>query len=110
MAATWGLTPSELAAARVDCANTAESISSQIEALGRYVDELGTEWMGVAKETFLMLMNEYHAHATNLENTLQQIATNLGSNHENVIDTENLNIRMLTPPLGAGPDLAPARF
>ncbi|MEU6205859.1 WXG100 family type VII secretion target, partial [Micromonospora musae] len=105
-----GLTPSELAAARIDCANTAESISAQIEALGRYVDELGTEWMGVAKETFLTLMNEYHAHATSLENTLGQIAANLGASHENVIDAENLNIRLLTPHLDSGPDLAPARF
>jgi WXG100 family type VII secretion target len=110
MAGTWALTPSELAAARVDCANASESISAQIEALGRYVDELGTQWMGVAKDTFLTLMNEYHSHARNLESTLDQIAATLGSNHSNVVDAENLNIRLLTPHLDGGDNLAPARF
>jgi len=97
MPGQWGLTPTDLAAARVDCGNTAASISGQLASLGQYVDELGAEWMGNAKETFLVLMADYHLHATNIENTLDSISANLGANHDTVVETEQVNVNMLAP-------------
>lgn len=110
MASPWGMTPGELAVARTDSVNSAASIADQLEALGRYVDELGGEWMGNAKETFLMLMGEYHLHATSLQETLEGIAANLGSNHNAVLDTEHTNIRLLTPHNDTGAKLSAPRF
>jgi len=110
MTSPWGLTPADLAAARVDSMNSATSISDQIEALGRYVDQLGGEWLGAARGAFMVLMAEYHQHAKSLQSTLEGIAANLGSNHDAVVDTEHTNIRLLTPHTDGAPRLSPARF
>ncbi|MEV4346927.1 WXG100 family type VII secretion target [Actinoplanes sp. NPDC049596] len=108
MAGPWGLTPAELAAARTDSISAATSISEQLGALGRYVDELGSEWMGNAKETFLVLMAEYHQHAASIQRTLDDIAQTIGINHSNVVETESANVRLLAP--SGDTQLAPARF
>jgi WXG100 family type VII secretion target len=106
----WGLTPGELSFARAANINTAGSISEQLDSLGRYVDELCSQWHGNAQMTFQTLMGEYHTHASNLQQTLESIAANLGANHDTVFDTEQLNMRLLTPHGDSGSDLRPPRF
>jgi WXG100 family type VII secretion target len=110
MTSPWGLTPGELALARTDSGNTAASIADQVEALGRYVDELCAEWMGHASGSFGVLMGEYHLHAKSLEQTLDGIAATLGVNHDAVVDTEHTNIRLLTPHSDSGSKLSAPRF
>lgn len=102
MVTSFGLNPHELAVAQSDCANTASNISDQLGSLTRYVDELSGSWKGVANSTFQSLMSDYHAHATNLQNTLNSIAEQLGSSHNSYVDTEDDNRRMLTTTVGAG--------
>ncbi|MEU8821707.1 WXG100 family type VII secretion target [Actinoplanes sp. NPDC048796] len=110
MTSPWGLTPEALALGRTDSMNSAMSINAELGALGRYVDQLVGQWMGVASGTFTVLMAEYHQHAEGLRQTLEGIATNLGANHDAVVNTEHTNIRLLTPHMDAGPKLSPARF
>jgi WXG100 family type VII secretion target len=86
-----------------------EHIRSQMAVLQRRIDELCTEWMGVAPQTFATLMAEFDQHAKNIEATLDQIAHNLLTNHDVVVDTETTNIRLLTPH-GTDATLRPARF
>lgn len=110
MSGPWSLTPADLAAARANTVNTATSIDEQLGVLSRYVDGLAAEWQGPASSGFGALMAEYHAHAANLSQTLESIAQNLQSNHDAVVGTEHLNVKLMTPHDDAGTDLRPPRF
>jgi WXG100 family type VII secretion target len=110
MTSPWGLTPADLAKAQTDSQTTAESIGDQLGALIRYVDELIAEWLGGASGTFAGTMLDFNTHATNLQQTLQDIATTLGANHSNVVETELNNVRLLTPSGGGVAKLTPPRF
>jgi WXG100 family type VII secretion target len=108
MTAPWSITPAALSKARADSAATAESISTQLDQLTRYVDDLVGEWLGVASGQFAGLMTDYNVHAQNIQNALNTIATTLGTNHDAAVDTEQENVRLVTPAGGA--ELNPARF
>lgn len=91
------VTPEYVANAAVNCANTANEISTQLATLRSFVVNLDAVYHGVAATTFQALMTDYDRFAQMLHNALVDIGEGLRGNYVNYTETENQNIANLVP-------------
>src|SRR5690242_13972395 len=91
----YAVTPEYLAQARTDTLNTAQRIEEQLGQLKSYVQELESAWGGVARDTFLVLMQDYDIYARMLHDALTDIASGLQGTYANYINSEAQNINNL---------------
>jgi WXG100 family type VII secretion target len=96
-AVDFKVTPEYVANAAVNCANTANEISTQLATLRSFVVNLDAVYHGVAATTFQALMTDYDRFAQMLHNALVDIGEGLRGNYVNYTETENQNIANLVP-------------
>ncbi|WP_432992163.1 WXG100 family type VII secretion target [Dactylosporangium sp. CA-233914] len=101
------VTPQYLAAAAVDCEQTAQQVSEQLDTLKKYVTGLRVEWEGVAATSFEQLMANWDTYAQTLHSALVGIGGALRTNHYNYTDNEGVVDSNL---LSIDGDLQPARL
>ncbi|CAG6394678.1 WXG100 family type VII secretion target [Streptomyces cocklensis] len=91
----YTVTPEYLAQARTDTINTAQRIEQQLAQLKSYVQQLESAWGGVARETFLVLMQDYDIYSRMLHDALTDIASGLQGTYVNYTQSEAQNINNL---------------
>jgi len=87
--------PEDLAQSATNCDNTAEELGTQLNALKAWVEDLETQWLGIASQTFSALMNDYQIYSTMLQNALTDIGSGLRGNYVNYTGAEQTNISNL---------------
>jgi WXG100 family type VII secretion target len=108
----YTVTPEYLAGAHTDTLKTAQTIEQQLAQLKSYVQQLENAWGGVARDTFLVLMQDYDIYSRMLHDALADIASGLQGTYVNYVESEAVNIRNLralhealpTPPSGTNFD------
>jgi WXG100 family type VII secretion target len=89
------VTPADVSQAATNCDNTAETLQSQLNSLQSYVEDLESQWHGIASNTFSDLMTDYKIYADMLESALRDIAAGLRGNYVNYSTSEETNIANL---------------
>ncbi|BBA96950.1 hypothetical protein RVR_2484 [Actinacidiphila reveromycinica] len=91
----YRVTPEYLAQARTDTINTAQLVQDQLAQLKSYVQQLEAVWGGMARDTFLTLMQDYDVYARMLHDSLTDIASGLEGTYINYTQSEAQNINNL---------------
>jgi WXG100 family type VII secretion target len=97
------VTPEQVSAAAGNCHTTADNIRQELAALKGYVQDMQSQWHGVASQTFGNLMTDYDIYGRMLENALDDIGSGLQGNAVNYEGTETANIHSLISVNGSIP-------
>jgi WXG100 family type VII secretion target len=73
-----------------------EDIQAQLGQLNRLVDQSADSWRGAASNQFHLLMQEYQADSTQLNNALAAIGHALSTSGTNISNAEQTNLTNLT--------------
>ncbi|MGI5255467.1 WXG100 family type VII secretion target [Actinacidiphila glaucinigra] len=91
----YNATPAELKDKALDIRNTQEIVQGELGRLKSYVVGLEAVWGGIAANTFQALMQEWDAHAAQLQHALLGISTGLDTTADNYVQGEHANLMNL---------------
>jgi WXG100 family type VII secretion target len=80
----------------VACQQGAETISGLLGALKNYILGLEGLWGGIAANTFQDMMAQYQADSIQITTALAEIGDKLMANYNNIITTEEANVRTVS--------------
>jgi WXG100 family type VII secretion target len=91
----YHVTPMYLAQAVADTNNTASYVREKLDELKTYVQQLEDVWGGIARDQFMILMQDYDVYANMLHDALVNIAGGLQGTYVNYVQSEEQNINNL---------------